>query len=154
MYSVTLLCYRRRFVGQPWWCGCCCLVCCPTVASFAGCNFFDAGVGLCFVFRLSISGEVLYGLALFLLIKRRTVCPSWCRYLRHTAALPSGVPQGAVLGPLLFILYTVNLIELIRSQGLCPHLYADDTQLYGSCQPGQAPSLAEDVASCVDLVAG
>jgi hypothetical protein len=55
---------------------------------------------------------------------------------------------------LFFILHTADLIELIRSQGLCPHLYADDTQLYGSCRPVQAPSLAENVASCVDLVAG
>jgi hypothetical protein len=67
---------------------------------------------------------------------------------------PSGVPQGSVLGPLLFIMYTVDLIGIIQSQGLQPHLYADDTQLYGSCRPQSTSTLAERVVHCVDVVAG
>ena len=64
-----------------------------------------------------------------------------------------GVPQGSVLGALPFLLYCGDQQLIIQSHGLSPHLYADDSQIYGSCRPSAYLELQMHISTCIDDVA-
>ena len=61
-----------------------------------------------------------------------------------------GVPQGSVLGPVLFVLYTIPLSDIIANHLVNHQLFADDTQLQKSTTPNNVQSLPHDLQSCTD----
>ncbi len=53
-----------------------------------------------------------------------------------SVSITCGVPQGSILGPILFSLYLLPLRFIFESHKVSYHIYADDTQLYFPLKSG------------------
>ena len=49
----------------------------------------------------------------------------------------------------MFLLYTADLLQLVKRHNLTPHVYADDSQIYEHCQPSDAGGVAQRVIICI-----
>ena len=98
-----------------------------------------------------LGGAVLHWFESYLTNRRQFVRPATST--SPPFSIPCSVPQGSVLGPILFLLYAADLLTLIESHGLHPHMYADDTQVYGFSLPSASQELQTRISTCIDDVA-
>ena len=79
---------------------------------------------------LGIDGVALAWFSSYL--EARHQCVVIDGHVSGVARLNYGVPQGSVIGPIMFIIYTKPISLICKSHGISYHLYADDTQLYAA----------------------
>jgi len=95
-----------------------------------------------------ISGAVLDWIRSFVTERCQTV-----RFNGETStetAVVCGVPQGSVLGPILFLLYCADIVNIAQRCSVSVHSYADDTQLYVHCKTIDCSTEAHRLVSCIE----
>jgi len=97
-----------------------------------------------------IRSTVLSWIKTFLLGRKQTVLFAGQR--SNCSPVPCGVPQGSVLGPILFLLYTADVTEIARRHGIGVHSYADDTQLYIHSPAASIARQSVNLTSCIDEI--
>ena len=95
---------------------------------------FDKVNHLKLLYKLQTHGKALRWIESFLVGKSQTVVLNGNS--SDELQVSSGVPQGSVLGPILFLLFINDLPDSLQSQ---VRLFADDTAVYLTVQ-GQADS--------------
>uniref|UniRef100_A0A8C4XGX7 Reverse transcriptase domain-containing protein n=1 Tax=Erpetoichthys calabaricus TaxID=27687 RepID=A0A8C4XGX7_ERPCA len=101
------------------------------------------------ILRNRLSGNVLNWFESYLAGRKFFV--SCGNYNSKTHDILYGVPQGSILGPLLFSIYMLPLGQIISGHNVSYHSYADDTQLYLSIAHDDPDSL-DSLTQCVTCI--
>ena len=98
-------------------------------------------------YTYGISGTALSWIQSYLTNRTQSVTIE--SFSSSSSPLFFGVPQGSVLGPILFIMYTQPLHSLIQSHSILDQSFADDTQLYKSCKPKDTKQTLQSMQTCI-----
>ena len=98
----------------------------------------------------AISGTCLQWFASYLANRQQSVLVKGCESSKIEVTY--GVPQGSVLGPVSFNLYTTPIANIMIDHSMPYHVYADDTQLYMSFRIGSHSTAAAKIEKCVSEI--
>ena len=100
--------------------------------------------------EFGVSGKVLDWFASYLSNRSQKVTVNGV--LSDRVGIDFGVPQGSCLGPLLSVIYSSKLFNIVNKQLPNVHAYADDTQLYLAFKPGNhanETAAVSSIQSCI-----
>lgn len=71
------------------------------------------------------------------------------RVLSRSLRMQYGVPQGSILGTLLFVMFLNELEDVVLRHQLKMHFYADNVQVYNSHQLDRLAEVESSLSSCI-----
>ena len=84
-------------------------------------------------------------------LQDRSQCVYVGKDVSKTFPVVCGVPQGSVLGPLLYTMYTKSIGEIYQRHNVLHHCYADDIQLYCAAEGSQdLTAKLNSINECID----
>ena len=108
----------------------------------------DHRILLCFLKEtLGIRGTALKWFETYL--TGRLQCVLILEVMSDLAEILFGVPQGSVMGPFLFCVYTLPIGAIIKAHGLNYAIYADDTQVYLRFDVNDPQTALEKMNACL-----
>jgi hypothetical protein len=98
---------------------------------------------------VGLSGTVLNWFRSYL--QDRNYYVSIGNFVSSQIKMTCGVPQGSILGPLLFNLYMLPLGHILKNNKIGYHNYADDTQIYIALSPNDYSPI-DNLRQCIEQI--